>query len=252
MASFPAEIIINSPSILDEIPTEPDSSVILCLSNRYPSEYNCMICLDDIEESNDLAKMCETNCLHHFHIDCLQTWKSYNMSCPSCKQYIYDEYPLRFRTEEQYVRIIHTLETEYSKFPSNHNVITVLRKELSDSIMKINNIENEQVFINFDDESTNDFADNICKYINLINSQNFVKTLNIQDCMKELLYLSNSEAFNGRILIHPIVLFCNIRLGDDLPYAKKILTINQLYRSRLNRRLQYLKIRLDLIMSNLF
>ena len=155
MASAP-ELIINNSSVI-------------CLPDRYPYEYKCMICLDDIDEDN-LIKMCETNCVHQFHIDCLQQWKSYNNSCPYCKQCICDVYPLRFRTEEQYVQLQGTLKVEYSHFPSNHSQITMLREELSTSIMKINNIEIENQFINFADESTNDFAETLCKYINTINS----------------------------------------------------------------------------------
>ena len=46
---------------------------------------NCVICQDIIKEGDDVKKL---NCLHIFHIKCIDTWLLKEKNCPSCKEEI--------------------------------------------------------------------------------------------------------------------------------------------------------------------
>ena len=44
---------------------------------------NCAICLDPIEEHQPLC--CLNHCRHKFHQDCIMTWFTTNVRCPTCR-----------------------------------------------------------------------------------------------------------------------------------------------------------------------
>ena len=46
---------------------------------------NCVICQDIIKEGDDVKKL---NCLHIFHIKCIDTWLLKEKNCPFCKEEI--------------------------------------------------------------------------------------------------------------------------------------------------------------------
>ena len=40
----------------------------------------CSICLEEIEETDDIKKL--MNCNHFFHKSCIDTWSNNNNTCP--------------------------------------------------------------------------------------------------------------------------------------------------------------------------
>ena len=45
-------------------------------------KYTCSICLEDINTKNNFSI---TQCKHHFHTQCLNTWLRKNDKCPICR-----------------------------------------------------------------------------------------------------------------------------------------------------------------------
>ncbi|XP_029127697.1 probable E3 ubiquitin-protein ligase ATL45 [Cajanus cajan] len=43
----------------------------------------CAVCLGDFEEGEELRTLPE--CMHCFHVACIDTWLSNNSSCPICR-----------------------------------------------------------------------------------------------------------------------------------------------------------------------
>ena len=46
----------------------------------------CSICLEEIEENDDIKKL--MNCNHVFHKSCIDTWSNNNNTCPLCRKHI--------------------------------------------------------------------------------------------------------------------------------------------------------------------
>ena len=42
----------------------------------------CVICLNDIEQNHQILNL---RCKHFYHGDCIKTWLSEKMSCPTCR-----------------------------------------------------------------------------------------------------------------------------------------------------------------------
>jgi hypothetical protein len=45
----------------------------------------CSICLESYEDHDEIAL---SNCSHHFHMDCIETWMFRQRSCPICRRSI--------------------------------------------------------------------------------------------------------------------------------------------------------------------
>lgn len=87
--------------------TNPVNYIInsICLPDRYPSIYQCSICLENLNQNDesDPQKTCETNCFHTFHIDCIKQWSLLShTNCPVCKSISISLQPIKFRTEDDY------------------------------------------------------------------------------------------------------------------------------------------------------
>ena len=113
MSDPSANTIINSLNISSDIPP-----------NNYPTEYTCMICLDTMQ---NISLFCESECLHTFHTDCIKQWLSHgHNNCPVCKSPSISVQPIKFRTEEEYVKIQRMRE---SKLKLTQSVSHLLRLE---------------------------------------------------------------------------------------------------------------------------
>ncbi|KAF3626306.1 putative zinc finger CCCH domain-containing protein 58-like [Capsicum annuum] len=62
---------------------------IHCQLSRSLMDDTCPVCYAAFEDKNEVII---TNCLHEFHIHCLQTWLSKKNACPSCRAV----YPLHY------------------------------------------------------------------------------------------------------------------------------------------------------------
>jgi hypothetical protein len=75
--------LINENPIVNpiETPIETFTRLEIQVNNvQVESEEICSVCLEGENYVN-----CETNCSHHFHVDCLSRWISRNNSCPMCR-----------------------------------------------------------------------------------------------------------------------------------------------------------------------
>jgi len=55
---------------------------IVYQSDHNEEEESCPICLGSWEKSETISVL---PCNHHFHVDCIVTWFTNNMSCPNCR-----------------------------------------------------------------------------------------------------------------------------------------------------------------------
>ncbi|KAK1283117.1 RING-H2 finger protein ATL16 [Acorus calamus] len=58
-------------------------------SERCRSLYECAVCLCEFQEEEKLRLL--PNCLHSFHIDCIDTWLQSNPNCPLCRSIIHND-----------------------------------------------------------------------------------------------------------------------------------------------------------------
>ena len=63
------------------------------LSSISSSNSQCIICLDELNNSSNKCKILfPFDCIHKFHIDCINTWIINNKTCPICRSKLLDEY----------------------------------------------------------------------------------------------------------------------------------------------------------------
>eukprot|EP00455_Lapot_gusevi_P049686 TRINITY_DN708_c0_g2_i1.p1 TRINITY_DN708_c0_g2~~TRINITY_DN708_c0_g2_i1.p1 ORF type:complete len:398 (+),score=44.49 TRINITY_DN708_c0_g2_i1:99-1292(+) len=51
-------------------------------SERHADRKNCVICMNDFENGDELRTL---HCFHSFHVDCIDNWLKQNAKCPVCR-----------------------------------------------------------------------------------------------------------------------------------------------------------------------
>ncbi|XP_010551639.1 PREDICTED: probable E3 ubiquitin-protein ligase ATL44 [Tarenaya hassleriana] len=76
-------------------PTIPSPRTGLSSLSETLSSYECVICLEDLADRDEVFKITVLGCGHGFHAVCLDKWFRSKLSCPSCRRV-----PLSDKSEE--------------------------------------------------------------------------------------------------------------------------------------------------------
>ena len=190
--------------------------IILIINRKMTStnEYQCGICLDNLEITNNFMI---TQCGHAFHSSCCLAWTFRgNFNCPLCVQALTDK-----KTINDYNRI-NNQNYEFTLNNSNDELTVYLYKMIiNDLTYFISSDNNSKVFFNIFDEDI-DFLDEIGHYdwnLNRIIYKYDVTRHVIND--KIYLITSNGEVYDYRTHI-----LINDYKNDSLDKILNILEVN--------------------------
>ena len=79
------EKLVSIRKLHDELDQETDlllRAVKFCNANE-KTQSNCAVCLDELSKS-DIGVL--PFCVHVFHVNCMRTWFTTSLTCPTCRQ----------------------------------------------------------------------------------------------------------------------------------------------------------------------
>ncbi|CAN4121574.1 unnamed protein product [Withania somnifera] len=73
----------------DELISKCMTQSIYCSSDQIHEEGNCVICLEEYVNMDDVGTL--KSCSHDFHVGCIRRWLSMKNVCPICKKTALDD-----------------------------------------------------------------------------------------------------------------------------------------------------------------